>query len=105
MIELADATGVRPFMATGGRLAAQQVRSKEIKAVVAVACTKELSEGLRATFPKPVLAVELECPNGPCKDTCVSFERVREAVEFFIREHRRDRRDGQQQDTVTAGAK
>lgn len=88
MIELAEKTGVRPFIATGGRLAAAQVRKKETKAVVAVACCKELSEGLLATFPKPVLAVELQCPNGPCKDTCVEFERVREAVEFFIRDYK-----------------
>ncbi len=86
LLELAEETGVRPFMATGGRLAAEQVRSPNTKAVVAVACQKELSEGLRATFPKPVLVVELSCPNGPCKDTCVSFQNVREAVLFFIRD-------------------
>ncbi|MBN2582103.1 MAG: DUF116 domain-containing protein [Planctomycetes bacterium] len=84
-IELAEEYGCHIFIATGGRLAAQRARDPKIKAIVAVACAKELSEGIRATFPKPVLAQELCTPNGPCKDTQVDIEAVRKAVEYFLR--------------------
>ena len=84
-IELADQYGVQLFRATGGRLAAQKARDPSIKAVVAVACSKELSEGIKAIFPKAVLVQELCTPNGPCKDTQVDFDEVRKAVEYFLR--------------------
>lgn len=80
ILDLADEVGARAFMATGGRLAAERTRDGDIKAIVAVACCKELNEGLRAVFPKPVLLVRLSTPNGPCKDTHVDIEAVREAV-------------------------
>jgi len=82
--ELAAEKGIRVFMATGGRLAAQKARDKSVEAIVAVACCKELAAGIRATFPKPVLSLALGTPHGPCKDTTVDFEAVRQAVEFFL---------------------
>ncbi len=85
LLDLADAMGTQAFIATGGRLAAQRARQRDVKGIVAVACGKELSEGLLATFPKPARLVELDTPNGPCRDTCVDIETVREAVEFFLR--------------------
>lgn len=85
MLDLADELGVRAFIATGGRRAAEMARSQEIKAVVAVACCKELAEGLRATFPKPTLLLELDAPHGPCKDTQIDVSAVREAIMYFIR--------------------
>ena len=84
-LDLADELGVNVFLATGGRLAAEKARDPKIKAIVAVACGKELSEGIKATFPKPVLVQELTTPNGPCKDTQVDFQAVRKAVEYFLR--------------------
>ena len=85
LLDLADELGVRVFVATGGRLAAQEARDSTVEAIVAVACCKELTAGIKATFPKPVLALELATPNGPCKDTLVDFEAVRRAVESFLR--------------------
>jgi len=85
MLDLAEELGIRAFMATGGRLAARAARSPDVKAIVAVACHKELSEGLGAVFPKPVLLLEISTPHGPCKDTRIDFDRVREAVLRFLR--------------------
>lgn len=85
LLDLTDELGIRVFMATGGRLAAEQARDRGVKAVVAVACRKELSEGLRAIFPKPTLLLELSTPNGPCRDTQIDFDAVRKAVASFLR--------------------
>ena len=85
MLELADEYGITPFVATGGRLAVTKAKGDEVEAVVAVACPKELREGVIAMFPKPVLTVTNLRPNGPCIDTDVELDKVREAIEWFLR--------------------
>ena len=84
-IELRERYGVQVFMATGGRQAASRARDPGVKAMVAVACEKELREGIFATLPKAVLATRISWPCGPCKDTQVAFDRVEEAVRWFLR--------------------
>ncbi len=83
VLELADEFGVRPFVAAGGRLAAHRAKSDDIDAIVAIACAKELKEGVKAVFPKPMLTVCNEQPHGPCVDTDVELTQVREAIEFL----------------------
>ena len=84
IVGLAEEYGVRAACATGGRLALELVKDKSVRAIVAVACEKELSGGIIGAFPKPVLAVSNARPNGPCKDTTVDIEEVRKAVEYFL---------------------
>ncbi|MBA4388277.1 MAG: hypothetical protein C0404_09875 [Verrucomicrobia bacterium] len=84
LLKLRDELGIRCNIAGGGRQAVQLVRDAETKAVVAVACEKELVEGIMASFPKPVHAVINIRPFGPCKDTEVDMTKVREAVEKFL---------------------
>lgn len=75
-----------PFkVASGGREAVGRVRQPDIKVVVAVACDKELVEGILGAFPKPVLAVPNQQPRGPCKDTTVDLAPVREALLSVLR--------------------
>lgn len=83
--KLGEETGVRVFMATGGRQAAERAARPEVKAIVAVACEKELRAGIFASLPKAVYAQTIEWPCGACKDTTVSFERVEHAVRWFLR--------------------
>lgn len=85
ILELAEEYGVEPFIATGGRLAAQKARSDEVDAIVAVACGKELRAGVLAVFPKPALAIHNSRPHGPCVDTDVDLDEVRKAIEWFLR--------------------
>jgi hypothetical protein len=84
-IALGEELGIHVFRAAGGRLAAQRAADPAIKAVVAVACGKELSAGIKAIFPKAVLVQEIGTPHGPCKDTVVDFGAVRQAVQYFLR--------------------
>jgi len=74
--ETARRTGIRTLVAAGGRQAAQMARAPGIRAIVSVACPKELAEGIVAVFPTRVYAIENESPAGPCVDTRVDAEAV-----------------------------
>ncbi|MEW6536134.1 MAG: DUF116 domain-containing protein [Candidatus Auribacterota bacterium] len=80
LVKLCDELGVNLKFATGGGMAVKLVRDPGVKAVVAIACEKELFMGLLTTIPKPVLAVKNLLPHGPCVNTGVSIQNVREAL-------------------------
>jgi hypothetical protein len=85
LLELAEKYGAQLFLATGGRQATTRVRQTGIKAIVAVACEKELRAGVFASLPKAVLACTIAWPCGPCKDTTIQIDTVEEAVRWFLR--------------------
>jgi len=84
MVKLCDELGVHLCVATGGGVAVKRARDPKIKAIVAIACAKELCMGIFMTLPKPVLAVKNILTNGPCVDTGVCIEDVRSALESLI---------------------
>lgn len=84
VLDLAERYGVKPFIATGGQIAQIEAGKEVIKAIVAVACEKELREGILATFPKAVLAVVNLRPHGPCKDTTANVADIEEALKVFL---------------------
>jgi hypothetical protein len=86
ILDMADRYGIHVAVATGGRLAQQLAEDDQIKAVVAIACSKELNEGMKAIFPKATIGVLNMQPNGPCKDTDVDLEKVEAAIEHFLGE-------------------
>jgi len=85
LLDLRDKYGIQVFMATGGRQAADRAGAPGIRAIVAVACEKELRAGVFASLPKAVLARTIAWPCGPCKDTTVEIAAVEEAVRWFLR--------------------
>ncbi len=86
VLRLCDRYNVKCSLAGGGRQALATVRQKGVKAVVAVACERELVDGIRACFPKPVFAVTNQRPNGPCKDTVVDISRIELALRSLLDE-------------------
>ena len=76
-----DDFGVVACVVGGGRDALARTRQPEIKAVVAVACEKELVQGIFSAFPKPVLGVLNTTPEGPCKNTLADPDQVIRAIE------------------------
>ena len=80
MLQLRDEFGIRCHLVSGGREAIAVVRDPAVKAIVAVACEKELADGIRAVMPKRVVAIPNERPNGPCKNTRVDVDMVRSAI-------------------------
>jgi hypothetical protein len=84
LILMARELGVNLAVVTGGTLARKKVKKLRPRAVVAVACERDLSSGLQDVYPLPAIGVLNERPNGPCVDTCVDLARVRQAVESFL---------------------
>ncbi len=85
LIEIADENKLNLSVATGGTLARKVVAEVKPEAIVAVACERDLSNGLVDSFPIPVIGIPNERPFGPCLNTQVDLEKVREAIRFFSR--------------------
>ena len=85
LIRLRDESGVRLCMAGGGRAAVALTRRPDVRMIVACACEKELVEGILAAFPKPVLAVSNQTPEGFCRNTRVATDHIREAIRMLVR--------------------
>ncbi len=83
LIDLADDYGLTLFVATGGTLARRIVKDARPEAIVAVACERDLSSGIVDTYPMPVLAIPNERPFGPCFNTRVDLDKVKEAIKTF----------------------
>lgn len=71
------------FVATGGTLARRVVDETQSDAIVAIACERDLMSGLMDTYPLPVLGITNERPFGPCFNTKVDLDKVKEAISFF----------------------
>ncbi len=84
LLEITEIYGVHLAIATGGTIARRIVVQKRPKLIVAVACERDLAEGIQDTYPLPVFGVLNERPHGPCLDTTVSRESVEAALERFI---------------------
>jgi uncharacterized protein len=85
LLAIRDEFGIHCSLAGGGREALAFVRNPQIKAVVAVACEKELSQGILAVFPTPVLGVLNIQTNGPCRNTHLDPDLVRTAVRAMLK--------------------
>ena len=71
------------FIATGGTLARKIIVDSKPKAVIAVACERDLTSGVRDVNKIPVLGVFNSRPNGPCVDTDINIKEVEDAINFF----------------------
>ena len=70
-------------VATGGTLARQMVAKARPKAIIAVACERDLTSGIQDVFPIPVIAIFNERPFGPCFNTRVNLDKVEEAIKLL----------------------
>ncbi len=80
LLDLADRTGVKIAIATGGTLARRHIRELRPLAVVAVACPRDLGQGMLDARPVPVAGVENTRPAGDCLDTQVDILTVEETI-------------------------
>ncbi|MCL5057350.1 MAG: DUF116 domain-containing protein [Actinobacteria bacterium] len=84
LLALRDRCGVRMGVATGGTLARKLIKDYRPRAVVAVACERDLTSGIQDSNPLPVLGVTNERPFGPCQNTFIDTGRVEDALKFFL---------------------
>lgn len=76
---------VKTAVATGGSLARKLIIDNHPDVIVAVACHRDLTEGVRDSWRFPVFAVLNERPNGPCFETTVSIPTLEFAIKRFLR--------------------
>lgn len=84
MLGLAHKYGCHFAVATGGTLARKMVMEIRPKAIVAVACERDLTSGIQDVFPLPVLGVLNERPFGPCFNTRVDAKKLEAAILAFL---------------------
>ncbi len=84
ILEIRDRYGIRVGMATGGTLARKYIVDYKPRAIVAIACERDLTSGILDVNPLPVLGITNLRPNGPCFNTDFSMEQLDEAIRFFI---------------------
>ena len=90
LLALKHKYGLHLVVATGGTLARQLVAQARPKAIVAVACERDLTSGIQDVFPVPVYGVYNERPFGPCLNTRVNVEKLENAILSMMREEDRD---------------
>lgn len=84
LVGLAKKYGVHVAVVTGGTLARQVVKGLRPKAILAIACERDLTSGIQDVFPLPVIGVLNDRPFGPCFNTQVDMERVERTVRAMI---------------------
>lgn len=84
LIELSDQYQVKIAVATGGTLARRIIVENKPEAIVAVACELDLTSGVQDSYPIPVIGILNERPNGPCFNTKVDIQKVRNAILDFL---------------------
>lgn len=85
LLDIREKYGVHIGLATGGTLARKYVKEYRPKAIVAIACERDLASGIQDSNPIPVLGVLNERPYGPCFNTQISLPRLEEAITYFIK--------------------
>ncbi|MDP2172479.1 MAG: DUF116 domain-containing protein [Candidatus Cloacimonadaceae bacterium] len=81
---MADKYQVHAAVATGGSLARKLITDEKPDVIIAVACHRDLVDGVRDAWQFPVYAVLNEHPKGPCFETTVSISTIEFAIKKFI---------------------
>lgn len=86
LMDLSDRFGFHFAVVTGGTLSRQIIKNMRPKAVLAIACERDLTSGIQDIYPLPVIGILNERPCGPCNNTKVDVKKVEEAVRKFLGE-------------------
>ena len=85
VLGVAKRYAVPVFVATRGQLARRVIRERRPRAVVAVACERDMVSGLHDVAGKvPVLGLVLKLPSGPCKDTVLDLAQLEDWVRAYV---------------------
>jgi len=85
VLGIAGRYDVPVFVATRGQLARRVIRERRPRAVVAVACERDMVTGLHDVAGKvPVLGLTMTLPAGPCKDAGVDLQQLEAWVRTYL---------------------
>jgi len=86
VMDIAKRYDVATFVATRGAYARQAIRERRPRAVVAVACERDMVSGLHDVAGRlPGLGLTMQLPNGPCKDASLDLARMEEFVRKYLK--------------------
>ncbi len=85
LIELSEQYDLDLHIVTGGTAARKAVKECRPKAIVAIACERDLTSGIQDVSELPVLGVINLRPEGPCFNTRVDMGKVEEAIKYLQR--------------------
>lgn len=75
------------YTVAGGELARKVIAENRPAAIIGVACERDLLLGIRDVQHIPVIGIPNQRPEGPCKNTTVDYQKIEEAVQFFLGSH------------------
>jgi len=85
VLGIAGKYSVPVFVATRGQLARRVIRERRPRAVVAVACERDMVSGLHDVAGKiPVLGLTMTLPAGPCKDASLDLAQLEDWVRSSV---------------------
>lgn len=85
VLAIAGKYEVPVFVATRGQLARRVIRERRPRAVVAVACERDMVSGLHDVAGKvPVLGLTMTLPAGPCKDAGLDLVKLEGWVKAYV---------------------
>jgi len=80
LVDIGRKYGIDISVATGGTLARKVIVEKRPKLVLAVACERDLTSGIKDCYPLPVIGILNERPFGPCFNTFVDVAKIDTAL-------------------------
>jgi uncharacterized protein len=84
LVEIGRKYGIDISVATGGTLARKVIVEKRPKLVLAVACERDLTSGIKDCYPLPVIGILNDRPFGPCFNTTVDVAKIDDALSRII---------------------
>jgi hypothetical protein len=85
VLAVAGRYAVPVFVATRGQLARRAIRERRPKAVVAVACERDMVSGLHDVAGRiPVLGLTMRLPKGPCRDAVVDLGQLDQWMKAYL---------------------
>lgn len=85
LIALSRKYGTPLSIVTGGTLARRNIVQKKPKAIVAIACERDLFSGIQDVKYITILGIVNERPEGPCYNTRIDISRVEESILYFLK--------------------
>jgi hypothetical protein len=81
---LAAARGIDIAVASGGTLARKIIVERRPQLIIAVACERDLTAGIRDAYPLPVIGVLNQRPHGPCINTEVVLAELEATLDEYL---------------------
>ncbi|WP_202078398.1 DUF116 domain-containing protein [Caldalkalibacillus salinus] len=83
--DLTERYGVKFHTASGGNKARELLVTEQPRAVIGVACERDLFSGMQDVDGQmPVLTIANKRPDGPCFNTYINLQEMEEAISFFL---------------------